>query len=319
MRLWQSGMIFLARNQPVKNFMQNRATMSELASRFVGGRDAAAATQKSRALKLQGRTASLFYLGEYVEDLAIINQTVATLKLMAHNLADFKLDVHISVDPTQIGHQLNPEICHQNAFEIAQAIKSATAGATGAGHNFIMLDMEDSAVTAATIELYQALRAAGLPAAITLQAYLFRTEADLQNIIQREGGIVRLVKGAFAEGNQVALTHRADIDRNFLKLTEAMFSDEAHRCGFYPIFATHDDRLIETIIQLAGQRGWQPSEYEFEMLYGVRTELQEKLVQQGQQLRLYLPFGVDWWPYAVRRVGESPKNAKFLLRSLFAV
>jgi proline dehydrogenase len=97
-----------------------------------------------------------------------------------------------------------------------------------------------------------------------------------------------------------------------------MLSVEARENGFYPIFATHDERLIDQIITLANKQGWPKHEYEFEMLYGVRAELQEKLVRKGEQLRLYLPFGTDWWPYAVRRVGESPKNAQFLLRSLFA-
>ena len=317
MQLWQQSMIFLARNKAVKNFMQNRATMSELAMRFVGGKDVFEAVEKSRVLQSQGRKASLFYLGEYVEDLSIINQTVSALKAIIRNLAASKLDMHISVDPTQIGYQIDADICRDNAFEIGKEIKKVTTVEKGTSKNFLMLDMEDSSVTEATLRLYEALTEASLPAALTLQAYLYRTENDLQKIV-RKGGAVRLVKGAFAEGKDVAFTNRSTIDGNFMKLAAVMLSDEARQKGFYPIFATHDDTLIDKIIELAGKQGWDKKEYEFEMLYGIRVELQEKLIQNGEQLRLYLPFGTDWWSYAVRRVGESPKNAKFLVRALVA-
>ena len=98
-----------------------------------------------------------------------------------------------------------------------------------------------------------------------------------------------------------------------------MLSEEAHRAGFYPIFGTHDDRIISRVIEIANRRKWRKEEYEFEMLYGVRVEYQKELIQAGEQLRLYLPFGTDWWPYAVRRVGESSKNAKFLIKSLLSI
>ena len=317
MRVWQQSMIFLARHKAVKDFMQNHATMSELAMKFVGGKDVLEAVEKSRFLKSQGCQVSLFFLGEYVEDLSIINQTVSTLKAIIRNLAISNLDVHISVDPTQIGYQIDEDICRDNAFEIAKEIKDVTTKTKSTSKNFLMLDMEDSSVTGATITLYEALTEASLPTALTLQAYLYRTKSDLQKIVS-EGGAVRLVKGAFAEGKDVAFTNRATIDDNFMKLATVMLSDEARQKGFYPIFATHDDKLIDKIIDLAGKQGWKKEEYEFEMLYGVKGELQGKLVQNGEQLRLYLPFGTDWWSYAVRRVGENPKNLAFLVRSLVA-
>lgn len=124
------------------------------------------------------------------------------------------------------------------------------------------------------------------------------------------------MKGAFAENKAIAVTNHSEIDESFMKLAELMLSAEARENGFYPIFAPHDDRMIERIILIAEKNGWKKEEYEFEMLYGVREELQEKLVHEGERLRLYLPSGKDWWPYAVRRVGESMKNAIFLLRSL---
>ncbi len=311
-------MIFLARNESVKNFMQSRAIMSELSINFVGGKNVTSAIGTARRLKSFGLTSSLFYLGEYVEDLAIIAETVNELKSIAWHLAESQLNVHISVDPTQIGYQIDAEICNCNAFDLARRIKALTNGAGQSARNFLMLDMEDSSVTSATLDLYKKLKSDSLPIAITLQAYLHRTENDLINVIQ-DGGAVRLVKGAFAEGKNIAFPNRADIDANFMKLADLMLSQKAHNNGFYPIFGTHDDRMIYKIIEIANSRNWGKKEYEFEMLYGVRSAYQKKLVQSGEQLRLYLPFGKDWWPYAVRRVGESPKNAKFLIKSLFSI
>ena len=317
MRLWQQGMIFLARNREIKQFIQERAALSELAMRFVGGRDVSEVVGKSRALKSQGVGASVFYLGEYVEDLAVVRQTVSELKIVSHRLAEAHLDIHISVDPTQIGYQLSAEVCRQNAFELAHEISEAARHGNPDARNLLMLDMEDSAVTDGTILLYMDLLAASLPVALTLQAYLRRSEDDLREIVSA-GGTARLVKGAFAEGNKVALTSRSAIDSNYLELAAIMLSDQAHRSGFYPIFATHDDHIIDEIVAMAKRQDWARGSYEFEMLYGVRPELQERLVESGQKLRLYLPFGTDWWPYAARRVGESPRNALFLFRSLFS-
>jgi proline dehydrogenase len=315
MRLWQQSMIFLARNKSAKKFMQSRATMSELSTKFVGGKNATTAAEKGMLLKDRGYRTSLFYLGEYVQDLSVIDRTVFALKAIAKNLAELKLDVHISVDPTQIGYLIDKKISRDNAFAIADEIKNVTKGVNNSGKNFLMLDMEDSSVTDFTISLHESLKNASLPTALTLQAYLYRTEGDLRKIIQ-SGGAVRLVKGAFAERKEIAFTRRVEIDSNYVKLAKLMLANEARRSSFYPIFGTHDDRMINIIKEIAGKNGWQKEEYEFEMLYGVRTDLQEELIQRGDQLRLYLPFGADWWPYAVRRIGESPKMVKILLKSI---
>jgi proline dehydrogenase len=318
MRLWQRGMIALARQESLKRFMQSRAAMSELAGRFVGGRDVAEAAETSLRLRSKGYSASLYYLGEYVKDVAVIKRSVAELLAITGKLADLRLETHISVDPTQIGHQVDEEMCRDNARILAQEIKRVRSGATATSGDFLMLDMEDSSVTTATIALYELLRRESLPAAVTLQAYLFRSEDDLKRILQN-GGAVRLVKGAFAENHDIAFTRRSEIDRNYLRLARLMLSNEARGTGFYPAFATHDAGLIDEVVKTANRAGWKQGEYEFEMLYGVRQDLQETLIQSGQRLRLYVPFGRDWWPYAVRRVGESPRNVRFLLRAVVGV
>ncbi len=315
MRVWQQSMIFLARNELVKNFMQNRVVMTDLSKKFVGGKDITDAVTVADRLKEEGFAASLFTLGEYEDDESIIDDTVKTLTSTIFRLADSGLDIHISVDPTQIGYQINPDICNDNTFKLAAKIKDCSQNAVLSNKNVLMVDMEDSSVTQATVDLYMALQADKLPAAITLQAYLYRTEQDLVRVVQN-GGSVRLVKGAFAEGQQVAFSGKEKIDARFIQLADIMLSQDAKDSGFYPIFGTHDDAMIEQIINIAQSRNWRQGDYEFEMLYGVRREYQKALLQSGETVRLYLPFGSDWWPYAVRRVGENVKNAKFLLNAL---
>jgi proline dehydrogenase len=304
MRLWQRSMIALARNEPLKRFMQSHAAMSALATRFVGGGDVAQAAEATLSLRSKGYTASLYYLGEYVKDVSVIRRSVTELLAITGKLAELKLKTHICVDPTQIGYQVNEEMCRDNARTIAHEIKRVRTGAAATSGNLLMLDMEDSSVTTATITLYELLRRESLPAAVTLQAYLFRSERDLKKVVE-SGGAVRLVKGAFAENADIAFTRRSDIDRTYLRLATVMLSAEARTTGFYPAFATHDAAAIDKIVETASRGGWKQGEYEFEMLYGVRRDLQEKLIESGERVRLYIPFGRDWWPYAVRRVGES--------------
>lgn len=316
MRLWQQSMIFLARNQFIKNFMQNYGVMTELSKKFVGGQNVSTAVKMASTLKKDyGFHTSLFNLGEYVSDKNIISTTVKTLKSGAASLSNSGLDIHISVDPTQIGYQVDPAICIKNSFELADTIKNQAAESKLTNKNFLMLDMEDSTVTQATVDLYTDLKNKELPAAITLQAYLYRTKQDVAEIIKTKGAI-RLVKGAFAEKQNIAFTDAKKIDSNFIKLADMMLSQKARQSDFYPIFGTHDNNMIDKIIKIAQSRNWKQGEYEFEMLYGVRRKYQEKLIQSGEKLRLYLPFGSDWWPYAIRRVGENPKNAKFVLNAL---
>ena len=185
--------------------------------------------------------------------------------------------------------------------------------ATRARHAMV-LDMEDSGIRDRTCALHRSLWEAGLPAGLTLQARRRRTPEDLAWAI-RQATSLRLVKGAFPER---ALDHagRARIDQAYLDAAGIMLSREARESGFYPVFGTHDDRLAGAIMTLARERGWAPEDFEFEMLYGVRPDWQMALRGLGYNVRVYLPFGGDWWPYAIRRVGENPRNAWLLARSL---
>jgi len=313
-RLWQAGMIRMARSPSVKRIMQQGSAGSALAARYVAGATAETAVSRAAALHAQdGICGSLFYLGEYVDRPDLVAENFAAKLLAAEQLGRTDLDVHVSVDPTQIGYSLDPQLARRNAFAIAERV-AASAGSRP-GIHALMLDMEDETVVEPTIALHAALVEAKLPAALTLQAYLRRTEADLAAEIAR-GARVRLVKGAFAAGNDAAFTRQAEIKVNSRRLIALMFSRSARAAGFYPIIATHDDRLQAYAIEQAEANGWRPGDYEFEMLLGVRGDVARALARRGHRVRLYLPFGRDWWPYAIRRIGENPRNAVLLARSL---
>lgn len=310
-------MISLAKNTGIKDFIQSRKSMSDLATRFVGGKIVEEAIDKTKLLKSRNINASLYYLGEYVKDQSKIDRTIINLKDAIKLLAESNLNIHISVDPTQIGYLIDKNNCSDNIFELACLVKDYSISSNKTSRDFIMLDMEDSSNVDFTLELYEKLICGSVPAAVTLQAYLYRTIFDLEKII-KIGGAVRLVKGAFTESKKIAFRSRTSIDKNYLKLAEKMLSENNRKEKFYPIFGTHDDKIINRIIEIAKKNGWGKGTYEFEMLYGVRTELQNELVKRGESLRLYLPFGIDWWSYAIRRIGESTKNAKFLFKTLLS-
>ena len=308
--IWQGCMIRLARSKSLKRAAQEMSATSHLATRFVAGPTVEDGIRVTRELDLAGMRSSLFYLGEYVNSPGLVAENVAAKLAIAAALGRSEWDVHVSVDPTQVGFSIDPDTARRHLRHIAQAVQAAAG--SRAGIHRLMLDMEDADVTSPTIALHDELRAAGLPVALTLQAYLKRTALDLNATITRGGSMVRLVRGAFAAGADIAYVKLEDIRANYLKLADRMLSIESMDNGFYPVFATHDERLQEQTIDVAERRGWRPKQYEFEMLYGARPDLAKQLSDRGYRVRMYVPFGADWFPYAVRRVGENPRTAYLL-------
>ncbi|MBT8227566.1 MAG: proline dehydrogenase [Dactylosporangium sp.] len=310
MKLWQTSMIRLARSERITGFVQRRRRLSSLAARFVGGHDGASAVATAHGLRAEGITASLYYLGEYVRDPAIIASTIGTLSGSAAALGAEGLDTHVSIDPTQVGLMVSEERCAAHLGQLAAAVTASRPG-----HDALMLDMEDAGTTEATLRLHDQLRAAGRPTAITLQAYLHRTAADLDRLAS-VGAWVRLVKGAFAEPAAIAARRSVDIDERYRRGAEALLAPSSRAAGCYPSFATHDERLIDDITAMAARQGCSSDAFEFELLHGVRPELQRRLVARGFRVRVYVPFGVDWFPYTIRRVGESARNVRFAARAV---
>ncbi len=310
MKLWQASMIRLARFRRVTAFAQRPGRLAGLATRFVGGPDPAATLATVRRLRAEGITASLYYLGEYVDDPALVALTVQRLEEMVDELRAAEVDVHVSVDPTQLGLMDSEAACQANVGQVAAAV-----GRYRAGHDTLMLDMEDAGTTEVTLRLYDLLRSQGLPAAVTVQAYLHRAATDLDRLASA-GAWVRWVKGAFAEPATVAARRAAAIDDRYRRGIEALLAPTARQAGCYASFATHDERLVDEVIAIAERVGCGRDGFEFEMLYGVRPQLQRNLARCGYQVRAYVPFGTDWFPYAIRRVGESPRNLRFTIRAL---
>jgi proline dehydrogenase len=313
MALWQRAAIRVAQSTAAKRFLQPLIGRTLLARRFVDFATADAAVAAAVTLHEElGVSASLFYLGEYIDDPSRAEETVRQSCRIGELLGRSGLDVHISVDPTAIGFMTSEQLCKQNAERIA-----GTVAAHARGRSYLMLDMEDLRLLPPTLELLRHLLALRLPSGITLQARLRRTASDLAPILDTPAG-VRLVKGAFPLGPEDDYQGASAIDQNFLALADMMLSPQAKRAGLYPSFATHDDRLGRAVVAMASERGWLPSEYEIEFLYGVRSDWLRQLRQMGVPVRVYLPFGTDWWPYVMRRLGENPRNALLVARPMLS-
>jgi proline dehydrogenase len=308
--LWQQAMIRIARTERVVDLVQRRELLAGLAGRFVAGPDVSSAIAQARRLKARGIGVTIFWLGEYVHDEALVAESVRQLRGVAGALAAEGLDVHVSVDPTQAGMMTSAQELERNVTALAQCVDGARGCGPRGGRDVLMIDMEDSATTQPTLDLHARLQAQGLPVAVTVQAYLHRSDADLRRLAA-SGAWVRLVKGALAEPPALAARRRADIDARYRQGLATLFSPQAREAGCRPSVASHDLRMIVEATALARRNGWRSADFELEMLHGVRPDLQEALADKGFQVRAYLPFGRAWFPYAVRRVGESPRNLRF--------
>ncbi|MCG8509199.1 MAG: proline dehydrogenase family protein [Rhodospirillales bacterium] len=311
MKLWQGAMIGLARSGAITRFMQDYAPTSRLASRFVGGAEVGGFIETAKKLRISKLSTSAFFLGEYVTDPGKIEANIEGILAAIAEVDGSAVDLHVSIDPSQIGYAIDDGLGEENAVRIAEAL----AAKTGSGRKTLMLDMEDHSYVSKTIALHDKLIDSGFPTAITLQAYLRRSAGDLHALVSK-GAMVRLVKGAFVGDSGIAFRSRKEIDASYRRLGSMLLSEEAKNAGVRPVFGTHDHLIIEALCAETREVGWRQGDYEFEMLYGVRPALQRTLADAGEAVRLYLPFGRDWWPYAVRRVGESPRNAWLVFKAL---
>jgi proline dehydrogenase len=279
------------------------ATSESFASRFIAGETIDAAIEASRRLQSQGLLITLDCLGESVTTLeAAVAATREYVRLM-DIIVDAGIERNISLKLTQLGIDVDRATCVDNLRRILEP---------AARHEFfVRIDMEHSPYTERTLEIFetlweQAYRNLGL----ALQSYLYRTEGDV-NRMNELGARVRLVKGAYKEPSSVAFQQKAEVNAAFVRLARVLLDE-----GTYPAMATHDPGVIEEIRAYAAARGIAKDRYEFQMLYGIRRDLQASLVAVGHRMRVYVPFGREWFPYFMRRLGERPANVSFVLRSL---
>ena len=309
-RWLHSLLLYLSEADWVRQIATGFPPAWQVASRFIAGESSQDAIRASQEVNKSGLSATLNYLGEHVaraEDAIAAREAIIHLIQQIHQNG---VNANVSVKPTQLGLHLGPEIIQENLHQILTAAEKYDTR--------IRIDMEDSSVTDTTLALYRSLRddaQFGHRVGIVLQAYLYRTEADIQSLIQ-EGAWVRLCKGAYQEPQDIAFANKADTDANFLLLAQQMLSDEARLRGMYPCFATHDETVIEAIIQFARQSQIDMDAFEFQMLYGIRRDLQQALSKQGYRVRVYIPYGTAWYPYFMRRLAERPANLRFFLNNL---
>jgi len=302
MHMLRSLLLFLSESESPKRLFLGTWLGRRLSSRFVAGEEIDDALQVIRHTHNQGFTVTLDYLGESVRKPEAAEAACQTYLQLLDRLAAERLESHVSVKLTQLGLTIDEPMARRNLARIVER---------AARYNiFVRVDMEGSAYTEATLRAVCSIDAPRDVLGVVIQAYLFRSAADIDELVKR-GIRIRLVKGAYQEPPDVAFPHKRDVDRNYRELTQKLLASEA-----YHAIATHDEQLIAFTEDLARKRGLKQDQFEFQMLYGVRRQLQRELVKAGWRVRLYVPFGREWYPYFMRRLAERPANLLFLLRNL---
>ena len=279
------------------------ASPDSFARRFIAGETIEEAIEAARALQARDLLITLDYLGESVRTMEEARAATREYARLIEVILAAGIERNLSLKLTQLGVDIDRATCVDNLRRILDPAQR---------HGFfVRLDMENSPYTEVTLEVFETLwqqqyRNIG----IALQAYLHRTEADVRRM-NALGARVRLVKGAYKEPPAVAYQHKAEVDASFTALMRILLDE-----GTYPAIATHDERLIEQTKAYAAERGTGSERYEFQMLYGIRRDLQASLVAAGYRMRIYVPFGRQWFPYFMRRLGERPANVAFVLRGI---
>ncbi len=296
-------LLYLSERETPKKFLTRHSWGRRLARRFIAGEELADALWVVRQLNQDGFEVTLDYLGEAVHESAAAEEACRVYIEILDHLAQDGLRSHISVKPTQLGLAIDESLT-------VRLLRSVCERAW-LHHTFVRIDMESSAYVDATLRVFRALDAPRDALGLVIQSYLYRSEKDVDELL-KEGAYIRLVKGAYKEPPDVAFPRKKDVDRNFQKLMESMLAS-----GFYHAIATHDERLIASAIEFARAHNLSPERFEFQMLYGIRRRLQRDLLKQGWRVRVYVPFGHQWYAYFMRRLAERPANLFFLMRNLF--
>ena len=307
MSLLRQPILLLARSQGVKKLVSTMPVSSSIVTSYVPGETTGHAVAATSVLVDDGLRVTLDYLGEDTTDAAQADATVAAYRELLADLAAKGLapQAEVSVKLSAIG-QVLPDNGHKVALENARDICRAArnAGTT------VTLDMEDHTTTDSTLSILRELRKDFPETGAVLQAMLRRTEADCR-ALAFEGSRVRLCKGAYMEPEQVAFQDRIDIDKSYVRCLKVLLGGQG-----YPMIATHDPRMVQIASSLASRFGRRPGTYEFQMLYGIRPEEQKRLAAAGETVRVYIPYGTEWYGYLMRRLAEKPQNLAFFVRSL---
>jgi len=295
-------LLYLSQNARMRDFVVQNKITRHASRRFVAGEILDDAVQATHKLNQQGIQVALDLLGENVHDekeaLAARSDYLSAIALIPRT----NVDANISVKLTALGLDVSRDLCEEN---LQTLLKS------GAEHNvFICVDMEGSDYTASTIEMVRRARQQYERCGTVIQSYLYRSRADIEQLVDEQVRI-RLVKGAYKEPQSVAYQNKEDVDQQYVQLMKILLAR-----GNFPAIATHDEAMIDAACTFVREHGISKSAFEFQMLYGIRRDLQEKLVAQGYNMRVYVPYGSQWYPYLMRRMAERPANLMFVLTNL---
>lgn len=296
----RNALLYLSNQSTVFKFVSKNGIAKKFARRFVAGETAAEALDAVRELNAKGITASLDLLGESVHNEAEARASGRDYMRLLDQIRERNLDANVSVKLTAMGLDVSEELCISIMHQVLDRARQH--------HTFVRLDMEGSAYTARTLQLFEQRLYPAYPenVGIVLQSYLYRTAADVERAIQLRCR-VRLCKGAYQEPATVAYPEKADVDANYVRSMH-----ELMRSATYPALATHDEAIIRDAKAFAAAEKISRDRFEFQMLYGVRRDLQEQLVAEGYRMRVYVPFGTQWYPYLMRRLAERPANLAFI-------
>ena len=300
----RKGLLWLSEQPKIFNFVRKNPLARKFASRFVAGETVESAIEAVRTVNPKGITASLDLLGESVTQESEAASARDTYLGMLDRIAETRVNSNVSLKLTQMGFDISEDLCLANMRTILDKAKAL--------NTFVRLDMEGSAYTQKTLDFFSQ-KLFGSYAAVTgvvIQSCLRRSPQDIDRLIEMKAR-VRLCKGAYLEPPAVAFPEKRDVDRSYVELMKRLMAN-----GNYPGIATHDERIITEAKDYAKREAIDPSRFEFQMLYGVRRDLQERLRRDGWNMRVYIPFGTQWYPYLMRRLAERPANIAFIMGSV---
>jgi len=303
--LTRSALIYLSRQEGLKEFAARFSLFRKLTTRFIAGETTDEAIAAIREINAHGCTASFDHLNEGVTDARATEAEVTEYLNVLARIDETGIKSNVSIKLTQFGLEIDPELAYRNARRIVEDAKRRG--------NFVRVDMEGSNVTQVTLDIFNRLRSEFElnDVGIVVQSYLYRTKEDVAALLKIPARI-RLCKGAYNEPAEVAYPEKKDTNANYVRVMKMLLSS-----GVYHGIATHDPKMIDATIDFAQREGIGKDAFEFQMLYGIRRDLQEQLARDGYGMRVYVPYGKHWYPYFMRRLAERPANIWFVLKNLW--
>jgi proline dehydrogenase len=298
----RASFLYLSHRRGLQRFVTRQPLTASLAYRFVAGDRLEDAVRVVQAINARGSAASLDHLGENVSEERAARAATEDYLAAFERIAAERLDANVSVKLTQLGLDISPDLCRELLGRVLERARQLD--------NFVRIDMEGSAYTQRTLDIVLEMHQRYPNCGVVLQSYLYRTMGDVARA-NAAGVRVRLVKGAYDEPETVAYPKKADVDAKYEEAVRELLAG-----GVYPAIATHDVRLIEATKRVARERGLAADRFEFQLLYGIRRDLQEMLLREGYRVRIYVPYGTEWYPYLMRRLAERPANLLFIVRSV---